>query len=147
MFQEVQLSQSDLADAGLDVEQAGALCLRLSPKGKLRILLVGSRRNGRWGLPKGHVEKSESSNLAAAREAFEEAGVRGPVEEAVFGTFTYFKDTSTRRYHVTVHLLTTKSVARSFPEKAMRKTRWFSLEEAITVASQPGLRALLQTLI
>ncbi|MGO4436865.1 NUDIX hydrolase [Rhizobium sp. RAF56] len=146
MFQEVQVSQSNFADAEQDVEQAGAICLRRSRKGKLRVLLVGSRRNGRWGLPKGHVEQSEGSNSAAAREAFEEAGVLGSVEEAVFGTFTYFKDTSTRRYHVTVHLLTTTSVARSFPEKAVRKTRWFSLEDAINVASQPGLRALLQTL-
>jgi predicted NUDIX family NTP pyrophosphohydrolase len=30
-----------------------------------------SRRNGRWGLPKGHVDPDETSQQAAAREAYE----------------------------------------------------------------------------
>lgn len=62
---------------GTVVDQAGALCLRVSPGGEPQILLVGSRRNGRWGLPKGHVEPGETSHEAAARVAFEEAGIRG----------------------------------------------------------------------
>lgn len=128
-----------------DVEQAGAICLRRS-KGALRVLLVGSMRNGRWGLPKGHVEAGETSRDAAGREAFEEAGVRGIVAGEPFGSFTYFKDSSTRRYHVTAHLVDVSSIAKSFPEKATRKTRWFTIKEAAAEASQPGLRMLLESL-
>lgn len=35
------------------------------------------RRNGRWDLPKGHVEKGETTQVAAAREIAEETGVCG----------------------------------------------------------------------
>jgi 8-oxo-dGTP pyrophosphatase MutT (NUDIX family) len=126
-----------------DIEQAGAICLRRSKKGAVEILLVGSRRNGRWGLPKGHIEDSETSSAAAGREAFEEAGIRGAVAEKPFGRFTYFKDSNPRRYRVTAHLLDVSSVAKSFPEKATRKTQWFPLDVAVKEASQPGLRSLL----
>ncbi|TCB53049.1 DNA mismatch repair protein MutT, partial [Rhizobium leguminosarum bv. viciae] len=38
--------------SGRDVAQAGALCYRRNEDGGLEILFVGSRRNGRWGIPK-----------------------------------------------------------------------------------------------
>ncbi|WFU86377.1 NUDIX hydrolase [Rhizobium sp. CC1099] len=108
---------------------------------------MGSRRSGRWGLPKGHIEPGENSRAAAQREAFEEAGVTGVVSDEVFGTFTYFKDGSRNRYRVKVHLLEALSVAKSFPEKTVRKTRWFSMKGAIREAAQPGLQKLLQKLL
>jgi len=52
---------------------SGRYLLRLGRKGP-EILFVGSRRNGRWGLPKGHIEAGETSWAAARREALEEAG-------------------------------------------------------------------------
>jgi 8-oxo-dGTP pyrophosphatase MutT (NUDIX family) len=60
-----------------DVEQAGTICISRSDGHDPRVLLVSSRRNGGWGLPKDHVEPGETHRLAAAREAFEEAGIRG----------------------------------------------------------------------
>ncbi|MBY3125554.1 NUDIX hydrolase [Rhizobium laguerreae] len=102
-----------------DVAQAGALCYRRSENGGLEILFVGSRRNGRWGIPKGHVEDGEASSAAALREAFEEAGVAGIVDKNLFGTFSYRKDTGPNRYHVAVHPL------------------------QVSNAAQPGLRTLL----
>lgn len=137
-----KLEETEVAD----VEQAGAICLRRVEAGTLRVLLVGSLRNGRWGLPKGHIEADETSRDAAGREAFEEAGVRGIVADEPFGSFTYFKDNSVRRYHVTTHLVDVSSIARSFPEKATRKTRWFTIDEAAAEAGQPGLRMLLESL-
>ncbi|MBY3328863.1 NUDIX hydrolase [Rhizobium laguerreae] len=125
------------------VEQAGAICYRRTKKGQIQVLLVGSRRNGRWGLPKGHVEPGESTSITAAREAFEEAGVRGTVEPAVFGAFRYRKDSSLNSFVVTVHLLEARGSARSFPELGLSKKRWFSCAAAITEAAQPGLRELL----
>ncbi len=129
-----------------DIPQAGAICLRRSPKGTVRILLVGSMRNGRWGLPKGHIEADETSPETALREAFEEAGVRGSVASEPFGSFTYVKDSAIRRYSVTAHIVEVRSIARSFPEKASRRTRWFPLDEAAAKAGEPGLRRLLESL-
>jgi 8-oxo-dGTP pyrophosphatase MutT (NUDIX family) len=71
------------------IEQAGALCLSVAPKGEQQVLLVGSHRNGRWGLPKGLIDPGEPSHEAAAREAYEEAGIRGEVSDAIAGSFVY----------------------------------------------------------
>ncbi|MGO4485990.1 NUDIX hydrolase [Rhizobium pisi] len=130
----------------LDVAQSGAICYRRDRKGRLEVLLVSSRRNGRWGIPKGHIEGSEPSSAAALREAFEEAGILGVVGSTPFGNFTYRKDTSTNQYNVTVHLLKVSKVARRFPEKGIRKTQWFLLKDALRDAAQPGLRTLLSRL-
>ncbi|MHC2485548.1 NUDIX hydrolase [Rhizobium leguminosarum] len=141
-------AQTELTEtvSGRDVAQAGALCYRRNERGGVEILFVGSRRNGRWGIPKGHFEGAETSSAAALREAFEEAGVEGVVDTTVFGTFSYRKDTSSNQYHVAVHLLKVSRIADKFPEKDVRKTRWFPLESALREAAQPGLRMLLSSI-
>ncbi|MBB4277917.1 NUDIX hydrolase [Rhizobium mongolense] len=98
MLQDRSLSQPETPADLDDVHQAGAVCLRRDRKDQIRVLLAGSRRSGRWGLPKGHIEPGENSRSAARREAFEEAGVTGVVSDEVFGTFTYFKDGSRNCY-------------------------------------------------
>jgi len=54
----------------------GAVPVRATPDGAVKILLVRSRR-GRWIFPKGKLEPGESARIAAQRECLEEAGVRG----------------------------------------------------------------------
>jgi 8-oxo-dGTP pyrophosphatase MutT (NUDIX family) len=39
-------------------------------------LLVKSVKSGKWGLPKGHMEKGETEKETAVREIFEETGVK-----------------------------------------------------------------------
>ncbi|MGF6177719.1 DNA mismatch repair protein MutT [Ensifer sp. 4252] len=81
-------------------------------------------------MPKGHIEVGESSSAAA--------GAIGIVNKAVFGRSSYRKDTCLNRFIVAVHLLEVSKIVTRFPEKGIRKTQWFSLEDA-----QPGLRTLL----
>lgn len=131
---------------GIIIEQAGALCLRVSQKGEQQVLLVGSRRNGRWGLPKGHIEPGETSYEAAAREAFEEAGIRGETSETSGGSFFYSKDSSPNRYHVIVHRLAVRSLGEDYPEQGIRARQWFAISDAANVVSHEGLRDLLRTL-
>jgi 8-oxo-dGTP pyrophosphatase MutT (NUDIX family) len=107
---------------------------------------VGSRRNGQWGVPKGHLDPGETTSAAARRESFEEAGVVGDVEATAFGSFSYRKDSSQQRYHVTVHLLHVVKVHSDFPEKGTRKQRWFPLKVAIRCVAKPDLKALLSKL-
>lgn len=71
------------------VQQAGAICFRTSADSLPEVLLVTSRRNGRWGIPKGRIEAGETARAAAAREAMEEAGVRGRVSSDAIGSFVY----------------------------------------------------------
>lgn len=45
-----------------------------------RVVMISSSR-GTWILPKGGWEQDETAQEAAAREAYEEAGVLGPVTQ------------------------------------------------------------------
>lgn len=128
------------------IEQAGALCLRTQGEER-HVLLVGSRRNGRWGLPKGHLDDGEASHVAAAREAFEEAGVRGAASDAIVGSFLYSKDSSPNRYRVIVHLLEVEAIEDIYPSQGVRPRQWFTLSEAASVVGHDGLRDLLRTLL
>jgi 8-oxo-dGTP pyrophosphatase MutT (NUDIX family) len=59
------------------IHQSGAIVVRLDGT-EPQVLLVTAKRNPRnWIFPKGHIEKGESAEAAALREAKEEAGVVG----------------------------------------------------------------------
>jgi 8-oxo-dGTP pyrophosphatase MutT (NUDIX family) len=137
---------SDQCTGGTIVEQAGALCFRPSPRGEPQVFLVGSRRNGRWGLPKGHFEPGETSHEAAAREAFEEAGVRGEISDTIVGSFVYSKESSPNRYRVIVHRLAVSSIDDAYPEQGLRARQWFILSDAANIVGHEGLRDLLRNL-
>ena len=74
MLEEEHRTAAGASPIARDIRQAGAICYRRNENGDLRILLVGSRRNGRWGVPKGHLDPEETTGAAALREAFEETG-------------------------------------------------------------------------
>ncbi len=118
------------------IEQAGALCLRYRKDGGRQVLLVGSQRDGRWGLPKGHVDEGEATHRAAAREAFEEAGARGEISDAIVGSFVYSKDSSPSQYRVIVHVLNVTAVEDVYPEKGLRPRKWFPLSDAAVIPPQ-----------
>lgn len=130
------------------VEQAGAICIRKrSGQAEAEVLLIGSRRNGRWGIPKGHVEPGETSRDTARREAFEEAGVEGDVLEQVIGSFTYRKDGTSIQYLVAVHVLHVTRLSKDFPEKDIRNIKWVPITGASQEVAQTGLRRILQKFV
>ncbi len=96
--------------------------------GGLQILLITSRTDGRWIVPKGHVEPYLSPAESAAREADEEAGVRGELLDRCVGSYRYSKYGHDRQ--VDVFLLRVTEVFDDWLEKDERKRRWFSLEKA-----------------
>ena len=57
--------------------QYGALPYRFAADGSLEVLIVTTRRTRRWIIPKGWPIHGLTPAKSAAREAFEEAGVRG----------------------------------------------------------------------
>ena len=70
------------------------------------------------------METRETTKAAAAREAFEEAGVVGVPTEHSVGGFTYYKDSSAPVYRVRVHLIAVHSIASDYPERGVRSNRW-----------------------
>jgi 8-oxo-dGTP pyrophosphatase MutT (NUDIX family) len=127
------------------VEQAAALCYR--GHGQSRQYLLISGRNGRkLGLPKGNIDPGETSVMAAAREAFEEAGVQGDARDEVLASYSYAKDGKRLRRHVVVHPLEVRAMARQYPEKGERKLVWQTAAEAARAAADPSVRALFQSI-
>jgi len=66
---------------------------RFDGEAGVEVLLVTSRETGRWIIPKGWPIKGfkPSDYETAAREAYEEAGVRGLVSERSLGHYLYEK--------------------------------------------------------
>src|SRR5688572_19108780 len=71
--------------------QHGALPYRVGRDGVVEILLVTSRGTRRWIIPKGWPIKGLKPARSAAREAYEEAGVRGAIGSKAIGSFVYDK--------------------------------------------------------
>ncbi len=111
------------ADAGGVRLQYAALCWRESDAG-VEVLLITSRDTGRWVIPKGWPMQGLSPEDAAAREAWEEAGVEGVVSPVSLGRFGYLKEMAANPSipcAVAVYGLQVKNLAGKFPEKAERK--------------------------
>lgn len=130
--------------------QYGAICWRLRGGGGLEVLLVTSRETGRWVIPKGWPIRNLSPEASAAREAWEEAGVKGQPGPHCLGIYSYEKGvgkpTGPRVYHpcvVAVYPLEVGHIAKSWPEAGERKRKWFSPKKAARKVAEPELQALL----
>jgi 8-oxo-dGTP pyrophosphatase MutT (NUDIX family) len=127
--------------------QYGALPYRIGPSGALEIMLITTRRTRRWVIPKGWPIKGLKPEKSAAREAFEEAGVRGSVGKRAIGRFTYEKmlndDGRAVPCEVRVFPLKVKRQSITWLEAAARETKWLAPPEALELIDEPGLRSLI----
>lgn len=105
-----------------------AVCYRVQNDG-VELLLVRTR-TGRWTFPKGRVEGDPSRAAAAAREAFEEAGVFGRVESHPICQYLHSKQMS---FHFDEHLVDAhlcEVVSQVSPEETHRDPTWFDPAKA-----------------
>lgn len=131
------------------LRQVAALPWRRAPDGGIEVLLVTSRGTGRWVVPKGWPMKGLNARDAAAREAYEEAGVRGRIDSKPLGAFQYLKLMESgvaRLSRVKLYRLEVTEELAEWPERAERTRRWMSAQEAAAGVDEPGLAALLATL-
>lgn len=129
-------------------EQVAALCWRLH-KGRIQVLLVTSRDTGRWVLPKGWPMSGKPAQTAAAREAWQEAGVEGLVQAQPIGRYCYDKmrpNAVPLPCCVDVFALRVQRLKAAFPEHKQRHRKWFSAAEAASLVAEPDLAALLSGL-
>jgi 8-oxo-dGTP pyrophosphatase MutT (NUDIX family) len=119
------------------VHQAGAIVVRREGDDRLVLLVTARREASHWLFPKGHIEPGESVEEAAAREAHEEAGVRGTVIARI-GSLSYRFGPDT--YVVQYVLLGTDE--RGYPREG-RRLAWCRYEEALQRLTFEDTRALL----
>ncbi|MBT8412089.1 MAG: NUDIX hydrolase [Octadecabacter sp.] len=125
--------------------QFAALCYRFKDD-KLQICLVTSRRSGRWIVPKGWPMDGETPADAAATEAFEEAGLRGKVDNRPIGVFSYYKVLSKDELPciAVVYPLRVKKAVNNWPERKERRRKWFSRKRAAALVDDEELRAIIE---
>ncbi|MBL9046282.1 MAG: NUDIX hydrolase [Tabrizicola sp.] len=126
--------------------QYAALCWRDIGSG-LEVLLITSRDTGRWVLPKGWPMQGLAPEMAAAQEAWEEAGVEGQVHPVGLGRYGYLKELGDNRAipcAVVVYSLHVSSLADRFPERAERRREWFTPDAAANLVSEPELAGLIR---
>ena len=117
---------------------AGGVVVR-HDHGRLEFLLVTARRSaGEWVLPKGHIERGETAEGAAAREVFEEAGVTA----TACGTLGDLEYTTPRgRIRVRIFLMEFQSEEPG-PGEGRRRS-WLSADETRARLPFPDARALI----
>ena len=130
------------------VPQVAALCWRKSGD-QVEVLLITSRETGRWVIPKGWPIDGLTAADAAGREAWEEAGVRGPVQSQPLGAYLYDKvigPAKAKRCTVAVFALEVVEMKDRFPEAGQRRRNWFDPITAASLVAEPSLNALLTTI-
>jgi 8-oxo-dGTP pyrophosphatase MutT (NUDIX family) len=118
--------------------RAAAVCYRHA-NGDLQFLLVRTKVGRTWTIPKGHVEQGETTRQAALREAREEAGVTGEVEDRPFTRYRYLAASGLgppAEVCVEAYLLSVDSQSPPGAGERMRTPQWFAPHEAIVKLSQ-----------
>jgi 8-oxo-dGTP pyrophosphatase MutT (NUDIX family) len=129
--------------------QYAALPYRFTPDAALEVLMVTSRRSKRWIIPKGWPIKGLRPAKSAAREAFEEAGVRGKVGAKSVGLFKYNKLLDENGIEVSCEvkvfpLLVTRQ-SETWPELEQRLVQWVEPSKAVSLMREPKLKKLVAT--
>jgi 8-oxo-dGTP pyrophosphatase MutT (NUDIX family) len=128
------------------LSQYAALPWRRRAEGGVEILMITSRETRRWVIPKGWPMKDLKPHQAAAREAWEEAGVEGRIRARKIGVFDYDKRLSggqLQPVRVEVYPLEVVEIHDAWPEAHQRERRWMAAAEAATQVDEPGLARLL----
>jgi 8-oxo-dGTP pyrophosphatase MutT (NUDIX family) len=122
--------------------QAGVIPYRRN-NGTLEILLITSVRKQKWIIPKGYVEFNLSEFESAKKEAFEEAGVKGSNETIELGSY---KTKKGGLKSVKVYSMEVTEELEDYPEKNLRKRKWFPFNDAVKTIDNKEIAALMESL-
>ena len=128
------------------ISQSAAIPYRRNDEDELEVLLVTSRRKGRWVLPKGRIKRWMKPHMSAAHEAFEEAGVLGVIDTEAIGVYRQRKSSGGTDGEIAIQAFAMRvnTQLRSWPEKAVRNRCWMSIEGAEQAVRDVELRMVLR---
>jgi 8-oxo-dGTP pyrophosphatase MutT (NUDIX family) len=121
--------------------QCAALPYRMSG-GLVEVLLVTPRGGNGWIIPKGKVEAGLGVPASAAREAEEEGGVRGEIDQTPFDQYRHGGGEDGPL--VAVFLMRATRELSSWPEAHQRERRWATLDEVPRLVVDPGLARVMR---
>jgi len=111
----------------------------------ITVLLITSRKKKRWVLPKGVVETGMTPAASAAKEAMEEAGIAGRIQDEPLGTYHYQKWGGTCTVEVFAMKVTEE--LNTWPEDKFRTREWVSLSKARRRVDEAELKAIFDVAI
>ena len=120
--------------------QSGVIPYRKN-NGELQILLITSLKKKKWILPKGFVEFNLSPFESAKKEAYEEAGVTGSNETVEVGIFRVKR--SIGFCDIKIYSMEVLEILDDYPEKDLRKRKWFSIRDAASNISIPEVSEMI----
>jgi len=127
--------------------QYGVIPVRPAAGGGAEVMLITSRETRRWVVPRGNPIAGKSPAESAAQEAYEEAGIIGPVEPEAIGRYRYEKR---KRFGIAipavVHIfrMTVSEERDDWPERGQRERRWFAAEDAAAAVHEAELAELIR---
>jgi 8-oxo-dGTP pyrophosphatase MutT (NUDIX family) len=130
--------------------QYGALPYRVTPAGAIELLLVTTKQSKRWIVPKGRPIKGLKPAKCAAREAFEEAGIRGVMGKKSIGAFRFLKtvdDALSVMCEVRLYPMKVKRELTDWPEAPDRTPRWFEPSAALAAVNDAGLKSVINRFV
>lgn len=127
---------------------AGGVAFRRRKK-QIEVALISVGERQRWQLPKGVVDKGESTEDAAFREVREEAGIKTEVVDRIDKVeYWYFwnEDGQRVRYHkfVYFYLLSYKSGDVRDHDDEVNEARWVEIDEAIKLLAFNSERKIVE---
>lgn len=127
--------------------QVAALPYRFDGAGRIEVMLITSRGKQRWIPPKGNLIDGLAPHEAAAREAFEEAGVIGRVSAIPLGRYASTKAHASGRIDrldITLFPLRFDYRADNWPERDQRTVSWFKPAGAARAVREQELASLIE---
>lgn len=118
-------------------------------KEDLKVCLILTHDGTVWQLPKGHIDKGEPVEEAAAREVKEETGLEGEVEQRIDKISYWFVEkhrNPPERVHKTVYFCLMKYLSGDPQDhdREVDEARWFDINEALKKLSYKNEKEVLQ---
>lgn len=114
--------------------------------GEVKLLLISAGSKDKWAFPKGVIEQGLSSQVSAAKEAWEEAGLKGIVADQSLGCYSREKWGGLCSIEV-FPMAVSEMVDTHEWEESHRQRQWFSPKEAIVELNNPALTKMIKQLL
>jgi len=109
------------------------------------LLITSMSYPDQWIFPKGGWEDFETAEEGAAREAWEEAGVKGAVDMTL-GQYDVVSPSGKKKTYLSMFGLQVNEVLEEYQEKGKRQRAWYPLSKALELTKRNEFIEALQVL-